>query len=198
MSVIWGDRVGLRPFEEPLTDAEVERIYRWSSDEDLLRLSGGSPTELTLDEFRDRLHSESAYGSDNRRAFLIVTRTGEAIGRIGVFAVDWARHQGELGIVIGEREYWGERYGRDAVLTLLRHLFQTTSLETINLFTFTDNLRAQRAFAACGFRVVGTGRQFSPDIGEYEGIEMEITRREFLDPGARRHARKISVPQEQR
>lgn len=198
MSVIWGDRVGLKPFEEPLTDDEVERIYRWSSDEDVLSLSGGVPTELTLDEFRNRLRSESAYGSDNRRAFLIITRTGEAIGRIGVFAIDWAHHQGELGIVIGERDYWGKRYGRDAILTLLRHLFQTTSLDTINLFTFTDNIRAQKAFAACGFRVVGTGRQFSPDIGEYEGIEMEITRREYLDPAARRRARKIPAQQEQR
>ncbi len=196
MSVIWGDKIGLQPFEEPLTNDEIERIYRWSSDEAVLRLSGGSPTELTLDEFRERLRSESSYGYDNRRAFLILTRTGEAIGRIGIFAIDWAHHQGELGIVIGEREYWGKGYGRDAILTLLRHLFQTTSLETINLFTFTDNIRAQRAFAACGFSVVGQGRQFSPDIGEYEGMEMEITRRDFINR-ARPHAPKLAR-QEQR
>ncbi len=186
MSVIWGDNIGLRPFEEPLTDTEIERVYRWSSDEDLLGLSGGAPTELTLEEFADRLRSESSFATDDRRAFFIVTRTGELIGRIGVFAIDWSRKTGELGIVIGEREYWGKRYGRDAILTLLRHLFQATSLETINLFTFPDNLRAQRAFAACGFRVVGRGRQFSPDIGEYEGIEMQITRRGFQEPAARR------------
>ncbi len=198
MNVIWGDQIGLQPFEEALSDAVIDRIYRWSSDEDVLHLSGGTPTVLTLDEFRARLRSEAGYRSDDHRAFLIVTRTGEAIGRIGVFAIDWARKTGELGVVIGEREFWGKRYGRDAIMTLLRHLFQTTSLETINLFTFPDNLRAQRAFAACGVRVVGRGRQFSPDLGEYDGIEMEITRREFLDPAARKHAHKISVPQEQR
>ncbi len=197
MSVIWGDRVGLLPFEQALEEAAVERIYRWSRDEELLALSGGSPTELSLDEFRDRLRSEAALPSDDRRAFLIVTRNGEAIGRIGAFAIDWAHRTGELGIVIGEREYWGKRYGRDAILTLLRHLFQTTSLETVNLFTFPDNLRAQRAFAACGFREIGRGRQFSPDIGEYDGIEMQVTRREFLEPAARR-AHKTSLRQEQR
>jgi RimJ/RimL family protein N-acetyltransferase len=40
-------------------------------------------------------------------------------------------------------------------------------------------VRAQRCFAACGFRDIGNARRFSPDIGEFDGIEMEITRREF-------------------
>ena len=101
------------------------------------------------------------------------------IGRIGCFAIDWDKKEGELGIVIGESAWWGQGYGRDAVTTLLRYVFETTPLQRINLFTFPENVRAQRCFAVCGFRVVGNTRRFSPDIGEFDGIEMEITRREF-------------------
>ncbi len=180
MGIIWGDKVGLRPFEDPLTDAEIDRVYRWSSDGEVLRWSGGTPTDLTLREFRERLRGDHTITPTNRRSFFIVTRNGELIGRTGCFAIDWTLRQGELGIVIGERSYWGKGHGRDAVATLLRHIFSTTTLETINLFTFPENLRAQRSFAAIGFRTLGTARRFSPDLGEYEGLEMEITRREFL------------------
>ncbi|MBI4790193.1 MAG: GNAT family N-acetyltransferase [Chloroflexi bacterium] len=180
MNIIWGDRIGLRRFEDYLTDAQIARVYRWSCDRELLRWSGGTPTELTLSEFRDRLRGDSHFGPNHRRAFFIVTRTGELIGRVGCFAIDWDEHEAELGIVIGETAYWGQGYGREAILTMLRHLFQTTSLERINLFTFNDNVRAQRCFAACGFRTVGAVRRFSPDVGEFDGVEMEITRREFL------------------
>lgn len=190
-----GRRVGLRPFEGDLTDDEIARIYRWSTDAQVLRWSGGAPSDLTLAEFRERLLGERGFVPVNRQAFLIVTLDspseepagappvpkGMLIGRIGVFAIDWQIKKGELGVVIGEAALWGRGYGRDAVTTLLRHVFQTTLLERINLFTFDDNLRAQRCFAACGFRVLGRMRRISPDVGEFDGVEMEITRREFFD-----------------
>ncbi|MDE3088805.1 MAG: GNAT family N-acetyltransferase [Chloroflexota bacterium] len=181
MNIFWGDKIGLRPFEETLTEEEIARVHRWSSDENILRWSGGAPTDLTLPEFRERLLGERGYVPDHRRAFFIITRDGELIGRIGIFAIDWDTHEGELGIVIGESAIWGQGYGRDAIQTLLRHVFATTPLERIHLYTFPENVRAQRCFVAAGFRTIGNARRFSPDIGEFDGIEMEITRREFLE-----------------
>jgi RimJ/RimL family protein N-acetyltransferase len=193
MATIWGEQIGLRPFNEPLTEDEVARLYQWSSDEEVLRLSGGTPTDLTLEEFHARLRSERTSATDQRCMFFIVKRLpdanfmgrptprGELIGRVGCFALDWDKREGELGIVIGERAEWNKGYGREAVTLLLRHLFTTTSLERINLFTFVDNMRAQRSFAASGFRRLGRARRFSPDLGEYDGYEMEITRGEFLE-----------------
>ena len=52
---IWGERVGLRPINQSLTRAEVERVYKWSCDREILRWSAGSPTELNFDEFSDQL-----------------------------------------------------------------------------------------------------------------------------------------------
>jgi [ribosomal protein S5]-alanine N-acetyltransferase len=179
--LIYGDTILLRPFEDPITEEDAARVYRWSSDQELLRLSGGTPTDLTFTEFREHLNGERWHAPSNRHAFFIFTRAGELIGRIGIFAIDWVHRDGELGVIIGESAFWGKQYGRDAIQTLLRHIFSTTSLERIYLFTFTDNLRAQKCFAACRFRSLGAARRFSPDVGEYDGIEMEITRREFFD-----------------
>ncbi len=194
MPIIWGDPIGLRPFEEPISDAESARLYRWCRDEELLRWSGGEPTELTLPEFREQLRGDHQDLFDHRRVFFILSRPfdrvypehsrrtqGEFIGRIGCFAIDWTRREGELGIVIGEKALWGKGYGRAAVTLLLQHLFETTLLERIFLFTYPENIRAQRCFAACGFRWRGATRRFSIARGEHDGVEMEITRREFLE-----------------
>jgi RimJ/RimL family protein N-acetyltransferase len=186
MATIWGNLVGLRPFEEPISDGEAVRVYRWSRDEELLRLSGGEPTDLTLEEFREQLRGDHQDLFDHRRMFFILTRPfdsvqGELIGRIGCFAIDWTRRDGELGIVIGEPSFWSRGYGRAAVTLLLRHLFETTLLDRIYLFTYPENMRAQRCFAACGFRSLGITRRFSVERGEHDGVEMEITRQEFLE-----------------
>lgn len=197
MRLIWGEKIGLRRFEERMTDAEMRKLYEWSRDEQVLRWSGGSPTDLTESEFREHLHAERLYGPTNRRAFLVfaapVTESGARepltlIGRLGVFGIDWDKMEGELGIVIGEKEYWGQGYGRDAVRTLAHHLFTTSSLERIFLYTFADNIRAQKSFAAAGFRAVAHGRRFAPEVGEFEGIQMEMTRGDFVDQQIRARA----------
>lgn len=160
----------------------MARLYEWSRDPELLRWSGGTPTVLSFAEFRDHVRGERLFGPTNRRMFLLFARdTLEFIGRIGVFAIDWNRRDGELGIVIGERAYQNRGYGRDATRTLLHHLFTVSSLDVIYLYTFANNVRARRSFAAVGFRATEQGPRFTPEVGEFEGVKMEITRREFLE-----------------
>jgi RimJ/RimL family protein N-acetyltransferase len=194
MTTIWGKQIGLRPFTDPISDDEVARLYRWCRDQDLLRLSGGTPTDLSLSEFCEQLRGDHRDQPDQRMVFFILRRSfdgvdaepsrndhGELIGRIGCFAIDWARRDCELGVVIGEATEWGKGYGRAAIILLLQHLFETTWLERVYLFTYPENIRAQRCFAACGFRPRGTVQRFSIERGEHDGAEMEITRREFMD-----------------
>lgn len=182
MALVYGEKVFLRRFEDRMSDAEIARLYEWSRDPELLRWSGGTRTELTEEEFRDHVRGERLYGPTNRRMFLLFARdTLELIGRLGIFAIDWNRREAEMGVVIGERAYQNRGYGRDAVRTLLQHLFTTSSLNLIYLYTFADNVRARHAFTAVGFRVTDHGPRFTPDVGEFDGVKMEITRQEFLD-----------------
>lgn len=182
MTLIYGTQTVLRRLEERLSDAEIARLYEWSRDPELLSVSGGTITELSLEEFREHVRGERLFGPTNRRMFLIFARENlELIGRLGIFAIDWNRRDAELGIVIGERAYQNRGYGRDAVHTLLHHLFTSSSLNLIYLYTFADNVRAQRAFAAVGFRITEQGPRFTPDVGEFQGVKMELTRAEFLE-----------------
>jgi glycine cleavage system H protein len=185
-----GRKVILRPYDEGFTDEEVSRHYRWSRDAEVLRLSGGLPTELGLAEFVEQFRQERIKPSSTRRVFAILTRQGELIGRIGYFQIDKWRRQAELGIVIGEKEYWGQGYGRDAVETLLRHIFRTANLRRIYLFTYIENVRAQRCFARCGFRRHEPRKWLTIDLTQHEGIEMEITREEFQRLQVSHHERK--------
>ncbi len=137
MKLIYGERIALRRFEERMSDAEVSRLYKWGRDQEVLRWSGGTPTEMSERDFMEHLRAERLFGPSNRRAYLIFAREPnnrlELIGRLGIFSIDWDKKQGELGIVIGEKKYWGHGYGRDAVRTLVDHIFMSSSLDRIYL-----------------------------------------------------------------
>jgi RimJ/RimL family protein N-acetyltransferase len=178
--VIYGDRVILWPYEAGFTDEELYRMYRWSCDESILRWSGGSALLMSFEEFKDALYGELRRPDKHRRFFGLITDTGELIGRLGYYNIDYRRREAELGIVIGEKEYWGKGYGSEAIKTLLAHVFEETRLNRIYLSTYTENERAQRAFEKCGFRKIGRSRRFSLDRGSYDEVQMEIYRDEWL------------------
>jgi RimJ/RimL family protein N-acetyltransferase len=75
------------------------------------------------------------------------------------YNIDTIRREAEIGITIGEREYWGKGYGADAVQTLVRHIFRVTGFRRIYLKTLDWNTRAQRSFEKAGFRICGRARR---------------------------------------
>jgi RimJ/RimL family protein N-acetyltransferase len=177
--VVYGSRVLLRPYEAGFSDDEIARLYRWSRDPEVLRWSGGSPVTMSLADFKHVLRKDQLHPSPYRVIYAILTLGGELIGRVGCFDIEPQRRQAELGVVIGEKAYWGLGYGRDTICTLLGHTFATTDLNRIYLFTYTNNLRAQRCFTHCGFRPVRSGRRPQWRLEPASEIQMEITRTDW-------------------
>lgn len=177
---MWGERLGLRPVKRRLSGAEERRVYHWAGDAEILRWSGGKPTQLSFEEFAEQLRRDRWHSDAFQRLFYIVSRrTGDLVGRIGLYSVNWATREGELGLVL-DTPYWGQHLGREAILLLLGHAFGQLHLERVLLGTYKENVRAQRSFAACGFRMTGTATRFNPVSGDREqGVTMEITAEDF-------------------
>ncbi|RME47678.1 MAG: N-acetyltransferase [Chloroflexi bacterium] len=178
--LIRGERVALRPYEAGFTEDELRRMYKWSRDETVLRWSGGSVLLMSFEDFKQAFQRELRRQDKHSQSFGLLTDTGEFIGRLGYYNIDYRRREAELGIAIGEKEYWGRGYGTDAVKTLLAYIFEETDLERIYLYTYAENLRAQRSFEKCGFRKIGRNRRFSLERGSHDEIQMEIYRDEWF------------------
>ena len=177
---IWGDRIGLRSIKAPLKDSAIKTIYQWSQDEEILRWTAGAPAELSLEDFRKQLHRDRWHPQQNQRLFYILTQSDELIGKIGLYSINWEKGEGELGISL-DKQYWGKQYGRDAIKLLEWYIFAKTPISRIYLGTFKDNVRAQRAFAACGFRLIGAEDHLNPILGKKEeGVIMEIRRQDVI------------------
>ena len=108
---IWGENIGLRSVKTSLSDAEVEQVYRWSRDEDIIRWTASPPTELTLAEFRDQLRRERWRPRSHQLNYFVVTPAGELIGKIGLYSIDHMTGDAELGIFL-DKKYWSRHYGQ--------------------------------------------------------------------------------------
>jgi RimJ/RimL family protein N-acetyltransferase len=149
--VIVGNKVKLR--EKRLSDARDD--YVWQSDPELARLDAAPALSVSfpvyLLDYTDQLHAPGL----NRYPFSVETIDGKHIGNCTCY--DFNDHKGEaqLGIIIGDRNYWDKGYGTDAVSTIVNYIFLHTNLKRVYLKTLDWNLRAQKCFQNCGFTPCG-------------------------------------------
>ena len=165
--------------EKRLGDAGYD--YSWQTDPELAALDAISPLSLSYPDYLARYAVELRHPSPHRQRFAIETSKGEHIGNCTYYAINSRRGEAELGIMIGNRDYWDKGYGADAVTNLLEFIFQKTSLNRIYLKTLVDNTRAQKCFARCGFTPCGHLKRDG-----YNFILMELHRRQWQDKELKR------------
>jgi RimJ/RimL family protein N-acetyltransferase len=150
-----GERTVLR--EKRLGDASND--YRWRTDPELARYDAARPFAAGYSDYVSLYKDELAYPSPYRRSFAIEDVDGKHIGNVMYYNIDAVRREAEIGITVGEREYWGQGYGSDAVRTLCRHIIAVTGFRRIYLKTLDWNMRAQKSFEKAGFRICGRSRR---------------------------------------
>jgi len=106
--------------------------------------------------------------------------TWKLIGSCGLFGFDHRVRSAELGINIGEKRYWSQGYGTEAVRLLCQHGFHTLNLHRIYLRVFETNPRAIRAYEKAGFIHEGRQRQADFRNGKYiDTLVMSLLQNEF-------------------
>jgi RimJ/RimL family protein N-acetyltransferase len=138
--------------ERTLADAPDE--YRWRRDEELARFDGTRPTTLPYSAFIEEFRRDLRFVEASRAAFAIDTHDGIHIGSIIFYNGDHSGSRVEIGMSIGERDYWSDGYGREAAIAFLRYLWDQRPFATVYLHAFDWNTRAIRCFAGLGFEEV--------------------------------------------
>lgn len=114
------------------------------------------------------------------RTFVIETKEGRPIGNIGLVGMDLRNRKTEVGIMIGEKDMWSQGYGSDAMVVLLRYLFDEMNINRVGLYVDVGNHRALRSYEKCGFSREGVVRQYRFKDGRYlDSVQMSILQQDW-------------------
>jgi RimJ/RimL family protein N-acetyltransferase len=155
-----------------LSDAADD--YAWFTDAELAALDAVPLPTTTFPQYLADYASELRYPPIARHQFAIETKEGKHIGNCTYYGIDNEKGEAELGIMIGDRDYWDRGYGADAVAALLDYVFRKTKLKRLYLKTLTANKRAQKCFTKCGFIPYGRLQKDG-----YSFIIMELKREDW-------------------
>jgi len=141
-------------------DETSKAAVRWSRDSEFRRLFDSEPPRLlsvkASREWIDKLMEEEP----DTFWFAIRAREDDRLlGQIDLAVTSWGSRDAFVGIGIGEREFWGQGYGTDAMNLTLRYAFTELNLRRVTLNVFEFNDRAIRFYERIGFRLEGRQRQ---------------------------------------
>ena len=168
--MITGSKIKLH--DKRLADALDD--YIWRTDPELARLDAAPLLTTTFSQYLSDYSNELHYSCLIRHRFAVETLDGKHIGNCSYYGIDETKGEVELGIMIGNRDYWDKGYGADTVTTLVNYIFRQTNLKRIYLKTLESNSRAQKCFKKCGFTPYGHSVRDG-----FSFVLMEINRKQW-------------------
>ena len=173
--MILGKKTRLRALEK----SDLAKVWKWVNDEEVMWFWGEPCNTQSLADVEQWFAKLQGAGSPSKQ-FIIETKEGASIGRISYEYLDTKHRRTEVGMQIGEKEYWERGYGTDAMIAFLDYLFNELGLHRVYLRVESYNPRALKCYEKCGFTQEGILRHHVFTRGEYhDDLMLGILRDEF-------------------
>ena len=173
-----GKQIYLRPLER---DDLNERYLRWLNDPEVSRYleSGLFPqTQSDLEGFYN-----GVVGSSKQVVLAIADKeSNQHIGNIKLGPINWVHRRATLGILIGEKEFWGKGISTEATRLMVEYAFQRLNLRRIVLGVYAEHQAAVRSYEKVGFKIEGRFREDMFHEGQYkDSLWMALLCSEYND-----------------
>lgn len=157
-----------------------ERIYFSSISIDDMSLFAKWFSNVELQKYTtyDRVFPQTVSQAENfhkrgreqgRYAFMLRLLSDDTpIGNFSLKGFDWRNRSCEVGIAIGEPDYWGQGYGTEAMQIGLRYAFLELNLHRVELEVLASNERAIHSYEKVGFQREAVKRQALFRDGAYQ------------------------------
>ncbi|CAN5872056.1 GNAT family protein [soil metagenome] len=160
---IEGDKVILRR----LVASDITAEYlAWLNDEDVTRgletVARPYTHEMLSQYINDVLVNENTY------MFMVLDKiSGKTIGTAKVHNISKKNGTCNLGLMLGDKNFWGKGYGQDAYATAIDFAFNTLGIRKIWEMANANNIASLSMCKKAGFEIEGTLKEHTFSEGKY-------------------------------
>jgi len=171
---------GKRIYLRPLLKSDINKKYlSWINNSQAAKFIDANRFPLTQKDLMDFYKQVEKNRRDVMFAIVIKNKNTH-IGNIKLGSIDYIHRYGDIGILIGDKKFWGRGYGGEAITLLLDYAFNRLNLNKVILGLFANHKAAIKCYTKAGFKVEGRTRKLLYFDGKYvDKIWMGILKEEF-------------------
>ncbi|MEK5481682.1 GNAT family N-acetyltransferase [Viridibacillus sp. FSL R5-0888] len=168
------ERIYLRNLQ--VSDAPI--MLENTTDEEIRYMTGTKPN-FTLNQIK--AHINNVNNDSSRYDFAICLKNNDQmIGELSIFEIDEENNKAGFRISMSSIELTGKGYGTEAIIIVLRFVFEELKLNRLQLEVFSHNLRGIRVYEKVGFVKEGVLRESLYYNGTYsDAVIMAILRKDY-------------------
>jgi RimJ/RimL family protein N-acetyltransferase len=169
-----------RLYLRKMTTDDASIYHKWRNDLEVMRTTSPSMDLYTLDN-TEAFVNHVILGSDTSKSYIILDKESQQpIGITSLIQIDYKNRNAECIIDIGEKDYWGQGYGTEALKLLLDYAFLEMNLHRVSLRVFSFNDNAVKMYEKIGFKHEGVSRQcIFRDGNWHDIIQMGLLQNEY-------------------
>jgi RimJ/RimL family protein N-acetyltransferase len=151
LSVIDGERIYLRE----LRQADVTESYcRWMNDPQITQYTDSRGHQYSMESLRKYVKDKQENSKEMLMA-IFVKNSDCHIGNIKLGPINLIDQNADIGILIGEREFWGKGYATEAIGLIKKHAFNVLGLHKLTAGSISLNTGSVKAFQNNDFKIEG-------------------------------------------
>jgi len=161
--LIKGERIFLR--EVVLSDATL-MYCRWMNDTKVNQYLECRFEKWTIKKLQDYIR-QTQNNPDNLLLAIVLKNKNKHIGNIKIGPINCVHKFAKVGIIIGEKSFWGKGFATKAVKLAVDYAFNTLGLHKLTAGVYANNIASVRVFEKSGFSVEGVEKKQYYCNGQY-------------------------------
>ena len=125
---------------------------------------------------------DTIFHSNDVKLAICLCDTNVHIGNVYLTGINYINRTAESHILIGEKDFWGQGYGKEALIEILKYGFEERGLNRIEAHINADNIASLRMHEMCGYKKEGVLRQAIYKNGRFKDVVvMSILKGELIE-----------------
>jgi RimJ/RimL family protein N-acetyltransferase len=174
--------IGKKCYLSPIDVNDAEKYTEWLNDTEVLINLQLYSSVISLEnekQLLSNLSKEHCYS-------IVDMETDKLIGNCGFHEIDHINQTAEIGIFIGDKNYWNKEYGTEALSLLIDYGFRALNFHSIMLRVYEFNKRAIKSYEKIGFKQIGKRREaLCRNLEKHNILYMDILSKEFYEKNKR-------------
>ena len=134
---------------KPLSLDSYKQSTKWLNDKEVAQYLG---VEKDINEISRKQFIQQILNSDSEVNFMIINNSNnQYIGNVYLYNINNTQNTCELGIFIGEKEYWGRGYSSESIKLIKQYAKQILGIKTIIVNVIEYNTSALKCYINNGF-----------------------------------------------
>ncbi|HLR51672.1 MAG TPA: GNAT family protein [Candidatus Avamphibacillus sp.] len=153
-----------------MVEEDIEIYHAWRNDMGVMNTTNPSLDVYSFQETKEFVENVILASSSSKSYIIEEKSQQRSIGITSLINLDYKNRNAECIIDIGEKEFWGKGYGKEALKLLLDYAFLEMNFHRVSLRVFSFNEKAIGLYEKLGFKHEGVSRQSLFRDGKWHDI----------------------------